>query len=409
MTHFAYRSDREIAIRNMLQEAIKLAGVTGREIKKDEDSDSDAEPIVGVPEQTMVGESQSNGLAERAMQTIEGQIRCMKLALEDRLQCSVPCSHPIMAWLVEYASMLVNKYQPSGEDGLTCYERPHGQPPNERLPEFGETVLYFVPSKLRGNMDANFKFGIFLGRSWSSDQNFIGLSNGSVVRARGMARTTLANRWQQERAARIVAVPWDETPRGLDRLEEQPAPHAIHRPDDDHRDAEDDSRIVKRIKIIYDDIKRLGGTPHCPKCDLYNAGVTGQANKAKHSEHCRQRIYDLLIKSGSAKMKIGIAEGRATVHLRTRGQPAPSVPSGDPAPPTPVEFHEPNDENFVSLDGEDVFGPDSDLEDQTESSPSSTMTLNRSRMPLTSKIRLLPSMPFVTALTLPTLLMLCRS
>ena len=85
----------------------------------------------------MVGESQSNGLAERAMQTVEGQLKCMKLALEDRLQCSIPCSHPIMSWVVEYAAMLINKYQPSGDDAITRRERLHGQPANERLQTFG--------------------------------------------------------------------------------------------------------------------------------------------------------------------------------------------------------------------------------------------------------------------------------
>ena len=95
LTHFVYRSGREPALRTMLKEAIKMAGVKGEEPSPDDpDSDSEAEPIIGVPEQSHVGESQSNGLAERAIQTIEGQVRCMKLALEDRLQCSIPCSHP---------------------------------------------------------------------------------------------------------------------------------------------------------------------------------------------------------------------------------------------------------------------------------------------------------------------------
>ena len=41
------------------------------------------------PEESPVGESQSNGEIERAIQTIQGQVRAVKLALESRYQCKV--------------------------------------------------------------------------------------------------------------------------------------------------------------------------------------------------------------------------------------------------------------------------------------------------------------------------------
>ena len=86
----------------------------------------------------------------------------MKAALEDRIEASIPCNHAVISWMIEYAAMMVTKYLP-GEDCLTGYGRLHGQNPKERLPEDGETVLFYVPAKSRGKMDPRWKFVVFWG------------------------------------------------------------------------------------------------------------------------------------------------------------------------------------------------------------------------------------------------------
>ena len=62
-----------------------------------------------VRENSAVGESQSNGKAEAAVQAVEDQIRVMKAALESRLSARIPSQHPVMKWMVEYAAVLLNK------------------------------------------------------------------------------------------------------------------------------------------------------------------------------------------------------------------------------------------------------------------------------------------------------------
>ena len=54
-----------------------------------------------VPENSPVGDSQANGLAEKGVQEIAGQIRVLKLGLEANYQCTIPVRHPIMPWLIE--------------------------------------------------------------------------------------------------------------------------------------------------------------------------------------------------------------------------------------------------------------------------------------------------------------------
>ena len=58
-------------------------------------------------ENSPVGESESNGAVERAIQTWEGQVRTMKDALASRLRCELPADLPVLTWLVEYAAALL--------------------------------------------------------------------------------------------------------------------------------------------------------------------------------------------------------------------------------------------------------------------------------------------------------------
>ena len=103
LLHYTYRSDREIALRALLRQASIMAGIPEDQIAEDNDPDSDVEDMdirAAVPEESAPGESQSNGAAERAVRSLEDQIRTMKLALEARLSCQIPTDHIIMRWLV---------------------------------------------------------------------------------------------------------------------------------------------------------------------------------------------------------------------------------------------------------------------------------------------------------------------
>ena len=54
------------------------------------------------PKPGAVGESQSNGFAERAVLSIEEMIRTHKIALEVRLGEKVNITHPGIGWLIEH-------------------------------------------------------------------------------------------------------------------------------------------------------------------------------------------------------------------------------------------------------------------------------------------------------------------
>ena len=130
----------------------------------------DPSTTVAIPEKTHPGELQSNGKAERAVRSIMDMVRTLKAALEARLQVRIPCSHPLIRWLVGHAAWILNVFV-LGPDGRTAYGRLHGVEARERVAEFGERVLFYTPKKSRAKLDAIWKHGVFLGRVLGSDQN----------------------------------------------------------------------------------------------------------------------------------------------------------------------------------------------------------------------------------------------
>ena len=100
----ALRSDQEPALQDLLAE------VGRRRV-----------PAKTFYEVSLVESSASNGVAERGVQNVEGQIRVLKDAFETRVGTSIPSNHNILAWLVEFAGT-VNRYE-VGRDGKTPFER----------------------------------------------------------------------------------------------------------------------------------------------------------------------------------------------------------------------------------------------------------------------------------------------
>ena len=169
-------------MKDLVEAAIRESGRDGQistQLSDGEDIDDDVQQLVGdppvpapkpaatelaVPEHSHVGESQSNGMTERAVQLVEDQARVLKAALEDRLGCAVPLTHAVMHWLIRHAAYLLTKFHVGG-DHLVGYQRLHGKMSQERIAEFGEHVLYYIPKKRRGKFDPKWRHGVFLGRS----------------------------------------------------------------------------------------------------------------------------------------------------------------------------------------------------------------------------------------------------
>ena len=97
--------------------------------------------VRAVLEHSAVGESQSNGLAERGVQLAEDMLRTYKLALEDRMQCSLGTKHPVFHWITDHVGSVANRTVKDSE-GRTAYQKIHGAPSGTKGIEFAERILY---------------------------------------------------------------------------------------------------------------------------------------------------------------------------------------------------------------------------------------------------------------------------
>ena len=84
-----------------------------------------------VVEESPLGDSNSNGAAEVAVKTHQGLTRTLKLALEQRIGCSILDRSNAFAWMARWAPMCNRRYH-VGEDGWTSDSR--ASMPVERWP-----------------------------------------------------------------------------------------------------------------------------------------------------------------------------------------------------------------------------------------------------------------------------------
>ena len=329
LTHFAYRSDREPAITAMIEEACAASGRKGVKVNSDDDDGtsiqhdvmvengelrSDDLPISDVPhgddslriesthtaapEVSHPGESQSNGHAEKSVGDFVSQLRTLKTALESRLKARISSSHPVTHWLIEHTAYVLNKFA-LGPDGRTPYGRLHGREGKERMCEFGERIMWYVPKKVRAKLDQRWRYGIFLGRSMSSDQNFVGLANGDVVCARAIVRLVESVRWDMSKISAITVTPFDFKSRNQDIIEEDPDPHAHPEP----QPVDTEAKAQARLKIFDTDLRLYGYTEGCQRCQFVHKGQTIRARGVRHNEECRQRLYQSMREAGVEKVK----------------------------------------------------------------------------------------------------------
>ena len=90
---------------------------------------------------TTKGDSKTGGMIGRGVQSVEGQIRAIKLGLEKRLGCRLEQNWVIIHWIVELAGMHISRYQ-RGHDGMTPYRRLTGNDWKQHIVEMGEVVEY---------------------------------------------------------------------------------------------------------------------------------------------------------------------------------------------------------------------------------------------------------------------------
>jgi len=160
------------------------------------------------PERSPAGESKSNGEIVRAIQTVQGHVRTIKLSVQKTYSCNVREDHPVWPWLVMYASLLLNLCV-VGEDGRTAYERRKGRKFKKVLPEFGECITYLKPESVGiDKADSRWDNGVFVGLRIESGELFVMTSKG-VIKVRTFARKPEEERFEAKLLEEGKGVPWE--------------------------------------------------------------------------------------------------------------------------------------------------------------------------------------------------------
>ena len=110
-----------------------------------------------IPEESPVGESQSNGDVESAIKQVQGQYRTMRLSMQSSYKQVIPDDHVASVWLVPHSAQTLNRYL-VGQDGKTARQRLRGRVFKTPLVEYGECVWY-LRAKSAGKDKLNTRLG----------------------------------------------------------------------------------------------------------------------------------------------------------------------------------------------------------------------------------------------------------
>ena len=94
-----------------------------------------------VDEESPVGDSNADGSIERAIQTIQGQIRAIKDYTERQIGTTIGLDSSVLRWLVRHAAWTLTTFH-VGSDGVTAHQRIRGKPFDQLIAAFGEQIFF---------------------------------------------------------------------------------------------------------------------------------------------------------------------------------------------------------------------------------------------------------------------------
>jgi len=262
-------------------------------------------------ENSPVGDSRSNGHAERAVQEIVGRVRTLKHGLEKRTGLVFSSNHSVIPWLVEHASDLHNKFHVN-RIGKTPYEIWKGKIWDKETLEFGELVHYKFPKRSsRGKLDDRWAEGIFLGYKWRTGEAMIGLSSG-VVKAGSIRRTGENRRWDAARLSLLCGSPWKLMPDGDKDTKGESSKSKVRFMTQEEKEKEmevreEDEIKPGRVRLTKEDYFDHGFTNGCRGCKA----IINKERAQAHSESCRTRMETALDSSSSGKERKRKADERS--------------------------------------------------------------------------------------------------
>ena len=293
---------------------------------------------------------QSNGAAEKAVQDVVGQARCLLLGLEARIKENLDPALPLMKWLLRHAAFLLTRYS-IGHDGLTAWRRLTGKNYSGTVVEFGERVFGKLALKRpatkrkakRGKqkLAARSVEGTWVGIYPRTGEHIVVRKDGEAIRVRTVHRVVEQERWNSEMLRAVRATPRLPNPDAKDKAEIEAElvtePHAeredggaeLGQPQKSEAQA-----VPRELRITDRLLEKYGYPSGCPGCIHKQLDLEGHRG---HTAACRTRIYELMRNDEEELDRLAETERRlgrqAPEQERIRRPTAPDAP---PEPPRPA-------------------------------------------------------------------------
>ena len=278
-TEVVLKSDQEPAIEALMADVVKTRGAA-----------------ITVVERSPVGSSGSNGIVERGVQSVEGVLRTLRSACEERLGVKIEPEEKLLIFMAEYAAYLINRRE-VGKDGKTAYERCRGKRASVLAVEFGEKLLWKVrPKHKLEKLNARWEFGVFVGVKAASGEIWVATKEG-LQAVRSVRRLPLEDRWDSGNKCFVKHVPWNKS--GEDPEADGELPGEVEAPATGGTEVAEPRRVIvvntreaapKEFYIRKRDVEEHGHTKGCAGCRTMFQGGTRQ----NHSAECRTRFRELL-------------------------------------------------------------------------------------------------------------------
>ena len=224
------KCDQEAAIVNVLREIAKLRGSRGTLL-----------------EHSLVADSQSSGLIERGIRSVEEMTRVHS---------------PVFPWIADYATDILNKCHVAS-DGKSAYERLKKRPHRGELLPFGASVMFRVTGKVSGGlMTERWHLGTWLGKRFHTKEHFVaGKGDGLVIRSRAL--NVMPEPTTMDDLDAMKGSPWASS--GVLKNVLPNVPRPILSRDDPSAEPEEERPVPRTMKITPDILKKFGYTPGCAK------------------------------------------------------------------------------------------------------------------------------------------------
>ena len=183
-------------------------------------------------EQSRVGDSNSNGRVERAIQDFKGLTRTMRSALEAKTGTKIRLEDPIVPWMVRHAAQIINVCRVR-EDGQTAWQKMTGRRFHSKMVPFAEMVMFKIPkTKHRvGSFEDKWEVGCWVGIVPRSGEHLVATDTG-VYKVSTIKRRMASERWSAECVKGIVGSPAEPMPGSTIRPKHRLVAYAKRIPDD---------------------------------------------------------------------------------------------------------------------------------------------------------------------------------